>query len=180
YKVLYERINDYHIRTGHRENAKLRMAVTNKYTILGSGLKFFNQFEYVRYAIDYCNKFSFLRSLESKHASEAINLPSIFLIFSAFKILQNNNGREFVNSIIIELKELWPGGCVIIYGPARYPQIQYSFERCNQDIKNIPLRRKTDATESVLCNLCENIMKVKETRYLGSKGIQNGAEKKIT
>lgn len=37
--------------------------------------------------------------------------------------------------------------------------------------------RKTDTTESVLCNLWENEKKIREARHLASKGIQNGAKK---
>ncbi|XP_025192476.1 KRAB-A domain-containing protein 2-like [Melanaphis sacchari] len=95
------------------------------------------KFKWILNYQDHSTKFLSLRSLESKRASEvANNLLSIFLTFGAPKILQNDNGREFVNSIIIELKELWPD-CVIVHGRPRHPQSQESIERSNQDIENM-------------------------------------------
>jgi len=55
------------------------------------------------------------------------------LTFGAPKILQSDNGREFVNSVINELKDLWPE-CVIVHGHPRHPPSQGSIERSNQDV----------------------------------------------
>ncbi|VVC45750.1 Hypothetical protein CINCED_3A012815, partial [Cinara cedri] len=86
---------------------------------------------------DHNTKFVLLHPLESKWAIEAANrLLTIFLTFGAAKILQIDNGREFVNSIIKELKDLWPQ-CVIVHGRPRHPQNQGSIERSNQDIQVI-------------------------------------------
>jgi len=63
-------------------------------------------------------------------------LLTIFLTFGAPKILQSDNGREFVNSIINEIKELWPE-CIIVHGRSRHPQSQGSIERSNQDVENM-------------------------------------------
>lgn len=51
-------------------------------------------------------------------------------------ILQSDNGREFVNDIIDELKALWPE-CVIVHGRARHPQSNGGVERGNQDVENM-------------------------------------------
>lgn len=177
---MYERINDYHIRTGHGGNVKLRMAVANKYNIPRPAIEIFlstcaicnckknmnrklvikpiiskdfnergqvdlvdfqsfpdGKFKWILNYQDHSTKFLSLRPLESKRASEvANNLLSIFLTFGAPKILQSDNGREFVNSIINDLKELWPD-CVIVHGRPRHPQSQGSVERSNQDIENM-------------------------------------------
>ncbi|KAL4119028.1 hypothetical protein QTP88_011901 [Uroleucon formosanum] len=86
---------------------------------------------------DHHTKFISLLPLESKRAVEvASNLLTIFLTFSAPKILQSDNGREFVNSIINEIKELWPE-CIIVHGRPRHPQSQGSIERSNQDVENM-------------------------------------------
>eukprot|EP00102_Acyrthosiphon_pisum_P013097 XP_008182522.1 PREDICTED: KRAB-A domain-containing protein 2-like [Acyrthosiphon pisum] len=61
---------------------------------------------------------------------------SILLTFGAPKILQSDNGREFVNSVINELKDLWPE-CVIVHGRPRHPQSQGSIERSNQDVEHM-------------------------------------------
>jgi len=56
---------------------------------------------------DHNTKFLLLNSLESKLAIEVANkLLTIFLTFRAPKILQSDNGREFMNSIINELMDL--------------------------------------------------------------------------
>jgi len=86
---------------------------------------------------DHHTKFISLLPLESKRAVDvASNLLTIFLTFGAPKILQSDNGREFVNSIINEIKELWPE-CIIVHGRPRHPQSQGSIERSNQDIENM-------------------------------------------
>ena len=48
-------------------------------------------------------------------------------------ILQNDNGREFVNNVIARLKNLWLD-IVIVRGRPRHPQTQGSVERANQDV----------------------------------------------
>ncbi|KAL4136182.1 hypothetical protein QTP88_007746 [Uroleucon formosanum] len=75
--------------------------------------------------------------MESKRAIEvSTHLLSIFLTFGAPSILQSDNGREFVNCVIDELKQLWPE-CVIIHGRPRHPQSQGSIERANQDVEHM-------------------------------------------
>ena len=58
---------------------------------------------------DHHTKFCVLRALTQKCAKEvAANLIEIFLTFSAPGLLQSDNGREFVNKVIDEMKLLWP------------------------------------------------------------------------
>jgi hypothetical protein len=46
-------------------------------------------------------------SLESKQAAEVtFNLSIIFLIFSTTKVLQSDNGKEYIHFVINEIKEL--------------------------------------------------------------------------
>eukprot|EP00102_Acyrthosiphon_pisum_P023276 XP_016660486.1 PREDICTED: Ig-like and fibronectin type-III domain-containing protein 2 [Acyrthosiphon pisum] len=233
YEEFYERVNDYHIRTGHGGNVKMRMAVANKYNIPRPAIEIFlstcaicnckknmnrklvikpiisknfnergqvdlvdfqslpdGKFKWILNYQDHRTKFLSLRPLESKRASES------------------DNGREFVNSIIIELKELWPD-CV--HGRPRHPQSQGSIERSNQDIENmlrawmkdnktkkwsiglqfvqfqknsshhrvIECCMEPDSVEAILCNLCENNIKIKEARHLGAIGIEKQAEKML-
>ena len=50
-------------------------------------------------------------------------------------ILQSDNGREFKNSLLLNiLNENWPS-TKIIHGKPRHPETQGSVERANQDIK---------------------------------------------
>jgi hypothetical protein len=60
----------------------------------------------------------------------------IFYIFGAPVILQSDNGREFVNKIINDLKIMWPA-LKIVHGKPLRIQIQGSVERANQDIQNM-------------------------------------------
>lgn len=86
---------------------------------------------------DHSTKFLFLRPLQSKRAEEvARQLLSIFLLIGAPKILQSDNGREFCNHIIEELKSMWPE-CLIVHGRPRHPQSQGSVERSNQDVEHM-------------------------------------------
>ena len=83
---------------------------------------------------DHLTKYSVLRALRTKTAEEvAFNLIDIFSLFGAPTILQSDNGREFVNSIINELQSMWPG-LKIIHGKPRHSQSQGSVERSNRDI----------------------------------------------
>ena len=60
----------------------------------------------------------------------------IFRIFGASSILQGDNGREFVNSVITELSAMWDG-LKIVHGKPRHSQSQGSVERANRDIEDM-------------------------------------------
>jgi len=86
---------------------------------------------------DHLTKFVQLRPLKTKRAEEvAKHLIDIFCIFGAPMILQSDNGREFVNKIIEDLKEMWDT-LKIVHGKPRHGQSQGSVERANQDIQNM-------------------------------------------
>ena len=56
---------------------------------------------------DHLTKFVQLRPVTSKRAPEIVyQLLDIFSIFEAPSILQSDNGREFVNSVISELSAM--------------------------------------------------------------------------
>ena len=60
----------------------------------------------------------------------------IFRIFGASSILQGDNGREFVNSVITELSAMWDG-LEIVRGKHRHCQSQGSVECANKDIEDM-------------------------------------------
>ncbi len=64
----------------------------------------------------------------------ALELFKIFLMQGAPMVLQSDNGREFVNEVIKELKDLWPD-CVIVHGRSRHPQYNGGVERGNFDVE---------------------------------------------
>jgi hypothetical protein len=78
-----------------------------------------------------------LRALKTKTAAKVTyNLIDIFCTFGAPSILQSDNGREFVNCIIDEIKNMWPQ-LKIVHGKPRHSQSQGSVERANRDVKDI-------------------------------------------
>lgn len=86
---------------------------------------------------DHLTKFLVLRPLQTKRAEEvAGQLLDIFLLFGAPCILQSDNGREFCNKLIDDLKVTWPE-LKIVHGKPRHSQSQGSVERANQDIENM-------------------------------------------
>jgi hypothetical protein len=67
------------------------------------------EFKYIMNYQDHFTKFVHLYPLKTKTAAEvAWHLLEIFLTFGAPAILQLDNGKEFVASVITELKQLWP------------------------------------------------------------------------
>lgn len=86
---------------------------------------------------DHLTKFTILKPLKSKTAEEvAYVVVDIFCMFGAPFILQSDNGREFFNRIIEELKDLWPG-LKLVHGKPRHSQSQGSVERSNQDVRDM-------------------------------------------
>lgn len=86
---------------------------------------------------DHLSKFVTLRALKTKTAAEVTyHLIDIFCTFGAPSILQSDNGREFVNCIIDELKNMWPQ-LKIVHGKPRHSQSQGSVERANRDVQDI-------------------------------------------
>ena len=86
---------------------------------------------------DHLTKFVQLRPVTSKRAPEiAYQLLDIFSIFEAPGILQSDNEREFVNSVINELPAMWDG-LKIVHGKPRHSQGQGSVERTNGDIEDM-------------------------------------------
>ncbi|CAF1351510.1 unnamed protein product [Didymodactylos carnosus] len=92
-------------------------------------------FRFVMNYQDHFSKFIILRPLTSKRAAEvAIHLVEMFCMYGAPCILQSDNGHEFVNEIVEEVKELWPG-LKICHGRPRHPQSQGSVEKANDDVE---------------------------------------------
>lgn len=85
----------------------------------------------------YATKFLHLRHLKSKDAlNVADELFKIFFTFDVPCILQNDNSREFVASVIKHLDSIWPHW-KIIHGRLRHPQMHDSVERANADVENM-------------------------------------------
>lgn len=67
-------------------------------------------FKFILVYQDHLIKFVVLKALTSKKAVEiADKLIDIFTLLSAPTVLLSGRGRKFVNSIITNLRLLWPG-----------------------------------------------------------------------
>jgi len=94
------------------------------------------EYRFIMHYKEHLTKFSFLRPLTHKKASEvAKELLPIFLTYGAPRVLQSDNGREFTATVIAELASLWPD-LVLVNGRPRYPQSQGSVERANATMKD--------------------------------------------
>lgn len=88
-------------------------------------------YNWILNCIDHFSKFTWAYALKNKSAADvALKLRELFFIFGPPRLLHSDNGREFVATVIYELKELFPG-MVFIRGRPRHPQSQGCIERAN-------------------------------------------------
>lgn len=81
----------------------------------------YNNYKWIFYAKDHFSKYSWLFPMVSKEAINVAHiLQSIFYQFGPPKILQSDNGREFVAKVITDLTKIWPS-LLIINGRPRHP-----------------------------------------------------------
>ncbi|KAK7097700.1 hypothetical protein V1264_004638 [Littorina saxatilis] len=95
---------------------------------------------------DHFSKFSWAFPLKSKRAAGVAEcLMTTFSLFGAPRVLQSDNGKEFVAGVIKELASLWRG-MTIINGRPRHPQSQGCVERGNGDL-TVKLGKWLEANE---------------------------------
>ncbi|CAF1119825.1 unnamed protein product [Didymodactylos carnosus] len=88
-------------------------------------------FQRILNCTDHFSKFSWAFALQNKSAAEVAKcLRGLFSVFGSPRLLHSDNGREFVASVIDELKVLLPGMC-FMRGRPRHPQSQGYVERAN-------------------------------------------------
>ncbi|CAF0953530.1 unnamed protein product [Rotaria sordida] len=88
-------------------------------------------YNWILHCIDHFSKFTWAYPLQNKTAVDvALKLRELFFVFGPPRILHSDNGREFVASVIYELKELFPD-MIFIRGRPRHPQSQGCIERAN-------------------------------------------------
>lgn len=86
---------------------------------------------------EHLTKFVCLRPFKTKAAAEvAYNLIDVFCLIDAPSVLQSDNGREFCNIVIEELKNILPD-LKIVHGKPRHSQSQGSVERANRNVQDI-------------------------------------------
>ncbi|XP_050310844.1 KRAB-A domain-containing protein 2-like [Anthonomus grandis grandis] len=85
---------------------------------------------------DHLTKYCVLRPMKSRTAVKtARNLIEMFCLFGAPSILHSDNGREFSNQVINNLKCQWPH-LKIVHGKPCHSQGQGSVGRCNRDVRD--------------------------------------------
>ena len=96
-------------------------------------------YNWIGHFMDHWTKIQVLFPQMEKSAAEvALNLSSkVFAYFGPPKILQSDNWREFVNSVVKKLIEEWPGEITIINGRVRHPQSQDLVERGNAKVEEM-------------------------------------------
>lgn len=108
-------------------------------------------YHWIGHYMDHWSKIHVLFPLMRKSAEEvAVNLEAkVFAYFGPPKILQSDNGREFVNTIIHKLVQDWPGEITVVNGRARHPQSQGLVERGNAKVEEmLACRFKTSEEEN--------------------------------
>ncbi|GFU16206.1 KRAB-A domain-containing protein 2 [Trichonephila clavipes] len=92
------------------------------------------EYKFITVYQDHLTKFVQLRPFKAKRAEEVeYHVLSIFLTFDASAILQSDNGREFSNQVISEIRAMWKD---VKNVKPRHSQTQGSVERANQDVQN--------------------------------------------
>ncbi|CAF4507119.1 unnamed protein product, partial [Didymodactylos carnosus] len=95
-----------------------------------------DEYKWILHTKDHFSKFSWAYPLKLKEAEPvAAKLLQQFYSFGAPRILQSDNGKEFVAKVIKDLKNTW-NDLVIINGRPRHPQTQGLVERGNQTLES--------------------------------------------
>ena len=107
-------------------------------------------YNWIGHFMDHWSKLHVLFPLMQKSVTEvALQVSSkVFAYYGLPKILQSDNGREFVNSIIHKLVADWPGEVTIINGRPRHPQSQGLIERGNAKVEEMLACRFHDGDPS--------------------------------
>ncbi|CAF2990422.1 unnamed protein product [Rotaria sp. Silwood2] len=94
------------------------------------------EYKWILHTKDHFTEFSWaypLKTTETQYIAE--KLLQQFYLFGTPRILQRNNGKEFVAKVIRDLKNTWPD-LIIINGRSNHPQMQGSVECGNQTLES--------------------------------------------
>ncbi|CAF4516747.1 unnamed protein product, partial [Didymodactylos carnosus] len=81
-------------------------------------------YRWILNCVDHFSKYSWVFPLKNKSAVDvSFKLRELFFLFGPPRILHSDNGKEFVASVITELKSLFPNLC-FVRGRPRHPQSQ--------------------------------------------------------
>lgn len=89
--------------------------------------------------IDHWSNFNFAFPAPSKEAQHVAHVlrQYVFPYFGGPKILHSDNGREFVNSLVRDFLEKWPGKIQMVTGRPRHPQSQGLIEQAHYTLQRM-------------------------------------------
>ena len=95
------------------------------------------QYKWIFHGVDHWSKFNFVYPIERKSALCVSNVleSHVFPYFGVPRILQSDNGREFINSVIEQLLRTWGNKTQMISGRPRHPQSQGAVERAHSTLQ---------------------------------------------
>ena len=113
---------------------------------------------YILHYQDHFTKFSVLKALRSKETTEVSHqLYGIFTIIGAPKILQSDNGNEFIGAPLKKMmRTFWPD-TKLVHGSPRHPQSQGSVEKANGDVKKMLCGLMGEKNTSYWVDLLEQV-----------------------
>ena len=92
---------------------------------------------WILHCVDHWSKFNFAYAIANKHAMNVTNALSchLFPYFGVLRILQSDNGREFVHQVIQDLLQSWHTNIQLVSGRPRHPQSQGLVERAHYTLE---------------------------------------------
>ncbi|KAL5516751.1 hypothetical protein EMCRGX_G002158 [Ephydatia muelleri] len=96
-------------------------------------------FKWILHIIDHWSKFNLAFPLINKGAHNVAEVLEkyVFPIVGLPSILHSDNGREFVNSVIKEILNDWPGQVQLVSGRPRHPQSQGVVEQAHYTLERM-------------------------------------------
>ena len=108
------------------------------------------EYKWIGHFMDHFSKFHVFFPLHDKSAPGIAKMlrERVFSVFGLPYIVQSDNGREFVNKILEETVQIWPGEAVLVNGRPRHPQSQGLVEQGNYTLERMIAARKEDSGET--------------------------------
>ena len=97
------------------------------------------EFNWLCHAVDHFIQYHILFPMKSKEAKEvATSLRErVFSYFGLPHILHSDNGREFINSVIVDTIDIWSSECKLVNGKPRSPRMQGCAEKGNHSFEMV-------------------------------------------
>ena len=107
-------------------------------------------YNWIGHFMDHFSKYHVLFPLEDKSGPRVARmlLQQVLCYFGLPYIVQSDNGREFVNSVLEGLLDIWPGETQIINGRPRHPASQGLVEQGNYTLELMLAARKESTGEN--------------------------------